>query len=338
LGLGISIPTLTGLPLAELVTAAVAAEAAGADTVWIPESWCLDPFGVLHAAGSATSRLRLATGVAVIAGRAPAVTAMAAQTLAQAFPGRVVLGLGAGHRETVEGWLGVPYDGTVAAMREYVAVVRQVWSGQALSAAGPRWQVADFRSAASPGPPPTLFLAALGRRMQELVADAAEGAILTMATPDLVREAAGRLPGRKLAASFLAGLDAGDEERARRSIAVYGFWKPLSPASGTPRPSGRRRTRGGGLGRGPPGFLGGRRGAADGDRGCAGPAGGSSGGLRAGRDRRPRRGVPVGGRHRGRAQTPHRFRPARSPVRRRPMCCGPGSTFLTRSSRPIKNG
>lgn len=223
--IGVSIPTLSGAPLAELVRAAAEAERIGCASVWVPESWCRDPFGVLHAMGAATASVRLATGVAVLASRTPTATAMAAQTLAEAFPDRVALGLGSGHAETVEGWHGVAHAASLAVVEEYVAVMRRVWSGEPLRPAGSRWRVQDFASATPrPASTPPLLLAALGPRMQALAARVADGAIMTMATVEAVAAAAPTLAGRELVASFLAGLDEADRPTARASIAGYAFW------------------------------------------------------------------------------------------------------------------
>lgn len=223
--IGISVPTLTRAPLAELVAAASVAERGGCETVWVPESWCRDPFGVLHAMGNATRRIQLATGVAIMASRTPTAMAMAAQTLAEAYPGRVLLGLGAGHAETIEGWHGVTHDSSLAALAEYIAIIRQVWSGQPLHAAGARWRVSDIASAApQQTSAPPIMVAALGPRMQALAAHAAEGAVLTMVSTDAVRASAHRLAGKSLAASFMAGLDDADRQTARASVALYGFW------------------------------------------------------------------------------------------------------------------
>jgi alkanesulfonate monooxygenase SsuD/methylene tetrahydromethanopterin reductase-like flavin-dependent oxidoreductase (luciferase family) len=110
-------------------------------------------------------------------------------------------------------------------IEEYVAVVRQVWSGAPLHPAGGRWHVQDFASAvprSTPSPP--LLLAALGPRAQALAARIAEGAIMTMATVEAVAAAAPTLAGKEVVASCLAGVDEADRPAARASIAGYAFW------------------------------------------------------------------------------------------------------------------
>jgi alkanesulfonate monooxygenase SsuD/methylene tetrahydromethanopterin reductase-like flavin-dependent oxidoreductase (luciferase family) len=150
---------------------------------------------------------------------------MAAQTLAEACPDRVALGLGSGHAETVEGWHGVAHTTALADLEAYVAVIRQVWSGEPLRPVGSRWPVQDFASAvprSTPAPP--LLLAALGPRARALAARIADGAIMTMATVEAVAAAAPTLTGKELVASFLAGLEEADRPAARASIAGYAFW------------------------------------------------------------------------------------------------------------------
>src|SRR4029450_9443842 len=64
----------------------------------LPEEYrrTLDPFVALGAAAAVTSRIRLGTGVCLIAQRDPIVTAKAAATLDHVSGGRLVLGIGYG--------------------------------------------------------------------------------------------------------------------------------------------------------------------------------------------------------------------------------------------------
>jgi alkanesulfonate monooxygenase SsuD/methylene tetrahydromethanopterin reductase-like flavin-dependent oxidoreductase (luciferase family) len=113
----------------------------------------------------------------------------------------------------------------LAALEEYVAIVRQVWSGQPLQQVGERWHVQDFASALPPrAPVPKLLVAALGPRARALAARVADGAIMTMATVEAVAAAAPALAGKELVASFIAGLDEADRAAARASVAGYAFW------------------------------------------------------------------------------------------------------------------
>src|SRR5438132_14037675 len=70
------------------------AERLGADSVWVPEFWGYDALTPLGFLAASTSTIRLATGIAQLGARTPAMLAMSAMSL-QALPGgRFVLGTG----------------------------------------------------------------------------------------------------------------------------------------------------------------------------------------------------------------------------------------------------
>lgn len=109
------------LPLAQ------EAERAGYDSVWTAEAWGSDAFTPLTWIAAHTSRIRLGTGIAQMAARSPAATAMQALTLDHLSGGRMMLGLGLSGPQVVEGWYGRPFPAApLAATREYVEVIRQV--------------------------------------------------------------------------------------------------------------------------------------------------------------------------------------------------------------------
>lgn len=107
---------------------------------------------------AATERLVVATGIASIYARDATNMNAAALSLAEAYPDRFVLGIGASHRVNVES-RGHGYGKPVATMRAYI---------DQLEAAG--------YEAAPPSNPPALVLAALRERMLTLAADCSTGA------------------------------------------------------------------------------------------------------------------------------------------------------------------
>src|SRR5262245_46050149 len=84
------------LPWPEFETIVGTAEDTGYESVFVPEISGREGFATLAAAASATSRIRLGTGVVTMWSRTPTVTAMAAATVHERSGGRLVLGLGAG--------------------------------------------------------------------------------------------------------------------------------------------------------------------------------------------------------------------------------------------------
>jgi len=102
-------------------------ERMGFDSVWTAEAYGSDALTPLTWIGAQTERIKLATGIVQMSARTPAATAMAAITIDQLCPGRMVLGLGASGPQVVEGWYGQPYRRPLARTREYVSIMRQVF-------------------------------------------------------------------------------------------------------------------------------------------------------------------------------------------------------------------
>jgi F420-dependent oxidoreductase-like protein len=104
------------------------AEDLGFDSVWAAEAYGADAFTPLAVIAGQTRRIRLATGIAQLAARTPTNCAMIAQTLdALAGEGRVLVGLGVSGPQVVEGWYGQPWGRPARRLRDYVAIMRQIW-------------------------------------------------------------------------------------------------------------------------------------------------------------------------------------------------------------------
>jgi probable F420-dependent oxidoreductase len=131
----------------------------GYGAIWFPEARGKEAF--THAAlllGGGT-RVAVATGIASIWGRDPMTAAAAAATVAEAFPGRLVVGLGVSHRPSVEELRGQRYGSPLAKMAAYLDAMA----------------TATYQAAEPPERPPVV-LAALGPRMLTLAAERTAGA------------------------------------------------------------------------------------------------------------------------------------------------------------------
>ncbi len=107
------------------------AEALGFDSVWSGETWGTDGFSPLAFIAALTSKIRLGTSIVHVDGRTPVTTAMTAQTIdALAGGGRFLLGLGTSGPQVVEGWHGRPWGRPNYRLRDNVAIMRKVWSGE----------------------------------------------------------------------------------------------------------------------------------------------------------------------------------------------------------------
>jgi probable F420-dependent oxidoreductase len=165
--------------------------------------WSWEVFGreALTNAGlllCATQRLVVGTGIANMWARDPVAMAAAQRTLAEAYPGRFVLGIGVSHAPIVDA-RGHRYQRPLDKLRGYL---------DAMDAAP--WQ----------GPPlveePARVLAAMGPRMLELAAERAAGALLYNNPPEVTASARSVLGARPLLAVEQAVLVEDDPAQARR--------------------------------------------------------------------------------------------------------------------------
>jgi alkanesulfonate monooxygenase SsuD/methylene tetrahydromethanopterin reductase-like flavin-dependent oxidoreductase (luciferase family) len=171
------------VPVPRLTELARLAEAAGYDSVWVPEGSGRDAFSQLVAHALATSRIALGTGIVTIYPRSAPILAMTVATLDQVSNGRAILGLGIGHRELLVSGHGVPFDRPVGRMRDYVAGIRAILGRDATPDGSFRL---DFTPARSSVP---IWIAALGPQMCALAGEVADGVLLNWATPEAVAEA-----------------------------------------------------------------------------------------------------------------------------------------------------
>ena len=133
-----------------IIDLAKAVEERGLDSVWLPEHThiptsrrtpypdggelpdeyrrCLDPFVALTAAAMAAPRLRVGTGILLVAQHDPIVAAKAAATLDLVSGGRLSLGIGFGWNEDEMNDHGVEYRTRRAKGREHVLAMRALWS------------------------------------------------------------------------------------------------------------------------------------------------------------------------------------------------------------------
>ncbi len=164
------------LPGGDVVAFARSAEAAGYDTLWTQETAGRDPFALLGHLAARTERIGLAVGVAVVYGRDPVAMRGGAATVHELSGGRMLLGLGSSHRDTVSEVRGHEYGGPLTVMRDYLAA----------------YEAAPYRGPEPYGPPPVV-LAALRARMLALAASAADGAFPYLVPETYVPGARARL-------------------------------------------------------------------------------------------------------------------------------------------------
>ncbi len=142
-------------------------ESLGYGALWLPETVGRDPFAHAALLLDRTERLVVATGIANIFHRHPGVMHQAQHTLAEQSGNRFLLGIGVSHAPMVAGVRKLDYSKPLTHMREYLAGMAE-----------------SMYLAPAPSEPPKTVLAALGPKMLELAATAADGAHPYLTTPE----------------------------------------------------------------------------------------------------------------------------------------------------------
>lgn len=157
------------------------AERMGVDSVWVPEFWAFDALTPLGYLAAVTSTIRLATGIAQLGARTPAMLAMSALSLQALSGGRFILGLGASGPQVMEGWHGVRFDRPLQRTRETIEIIRTIAAGDRLEYGGqiytlplPGGQGRSIRIPV-PGAQVPIYLASLGPANLRLTGELADG-------------------------------------------------------------------------------------------------------------------------------------------------------------------
>jgi 5,10-methylenetetrahydromethanopterin reductase len=162
-----------------MVEAGKAAEAAGFESAWVAETRLTrDAVTGVTALLLGTSRIRVGSAAINVFTRGAGLIAVTWATLAEAAPGRVVLGLGVGS----EGPLaqqGYRVDHPVTRLREMVEGVRAAWTADApFSAGGIHVRFDELTLEVRPVPLPAVYLCVSGPRALGLAGRIADGVVL----------------------------------------------------------------------------------------------------------------------------------------------------------------
>ena len=192
-----------GQKVARMTAGARAAEAAGFESLWVPQ--IPDEFDAMTAAalmGDATSTIEIGTAVVPIQTRHPVAMAQQALATQEACLGRFTLGLGPSHHWIVEDMLGLTYDKPAVRIRHYLDVLEVAFAGPGpVDVENDDFTVHNPLDVTNLGPTPIL-LAALAPVMLRIAGERTDGTILWMAYE---RAIAGHVAPRLTAAAAAAG-------------------------------------------------------------------------------------------------------------------------------------
>jgi probable F420-dependent oxidoreductase len=175
------------------------AEAAGFDYGWLFDSHVLwrEPYVLLTLMAQASTRLRLGTCVTNPATREPSVTASTLAVLDEVSGGRMDLGIGRG--DSARRMLGKPPT-TMATLEESIVVIKSLVEGRSVTFEGTELSLPWTGGWTLP-----VWVAGYGPMALAMTGRVADGVILQLGDPDLIRwfvsqlreaeAAAGRAPG-----------------------------------------------------------------------------------------------------------------------------------------------
>ncbi|MCP3853314.1 MAG: LLM class F420-dependent oxidoreductase [Actinomycetia bacterium] len=178
-----SIP-FSGIPLhahAELMRELVDL---GYTDVWSSEADGADGFTPLVLASQQAPELRC--GVAIIPAftRAPAVMAQSVASLADAAPGRFVMGIGSSSNVIVERWNGIPFEQPYQRTRDMVRFLKGALAGEKITHEYETFSVNGFRLGLVPEQQPKILVAALREGMLKMAGREGDGAIINWLSAD----------------------------------------------------------------------------------------------------------------------------------------------------------
>ena len=200
----------------------------GYTDVWSAEAGGADAFTPLALASAWAPRLRLGTAIVPAFTRGAPTIAQSAAALADAAPGRFVLGIGSSSDVIVRNWNGIPFDKPYERVRDVVRFLRTALTGAKVTETYETFTVDGFRLLQVPEQPPRIVVAALRPGMLRLAGREADGAILNWLSADDVGKVvpyvhAGGPDKVIVARIFVAPTDDADTARAigRNLIAGY---------------------------------------------------------------------------------------------------------------------
>lgn len=168
-----------------ILRTALLAEELGYEAFSVSEGWGLDSIPILTEVALRTRRIRIVSGILSVWGRSPATLAMTAATLHDISGGRFILGLGASTRALAEGFHDIPFVHVADRMNHTVSTVRALLAGEAPALATVP-SARPIRLGLSSTPEVPIWLAALGDRSMQVVADLADGWMPFCITPQRV--------------------------------------------------------------------------------------------------------------------------------------------------------
>lgn len=187
------------------------AEKLGYDSIWITDHFNnRNVYVSLSFIANYTDRIKLGPGVTNPYLIHPVITAQSVASLNEVAPGRVLCGIGAGDRTTLE-MLGVKMKSPLTAMRESVELVKKQLNREKGAYEGKIYQAlpgSRFNFKVKTDIP--IYIGAQGPKMLQLAGEIGDGALINASHPDDIQRAVGLISkGAKKAGKSVDDVDIG---------------------------------------------------------------------------------------------------------------------------------
>jgi probable F420-dependent oxidoreductase len=195
---------------------------------WSAESGANDGFTPLVLAATWVPHARVGTAIIPAYTRGPGTLASSVSSLAEAAPGRAVIGIGSSSNVIVEQWNDVPFVKPYQRVRDTVRFLKKALAGEKIDETYESFRVKGFRLGRIPEVQPTFMIAALRSGMLKLAGRESDGAILNWLSAEDMKKVAPFVhqggPGKELVARLMvipSTNRAFVETVARRAICAY---------------------------------------------------------------------------------------------------------------------
>lgn len=177
-----------GKDLGSAIKRVQAAESLGYEAVFTTHTTGRDALITALAYARETTSIKVGTGVLPCFPRHPIALAIEAATVDEVSGGRLILGIGPSHKLTMETFYGIPMERPLTRMKEYVAILRSIFTTDGVSFDGEFYHALYRFLGYGARKDLPIFISALAPGMLRLVGEACDGDILWGCLPTYIRE------------------------------------------------------------------------------------------------------------------------------------------------------
>jgi 5,10-methylenetetrahydromethanopterin reductase len=172
---------------------AIQAEKRGFHHLWITDHFNnRNVYVTLTAAALYTEKMKLGPGVTNPYLINPVMTAQAVASLNEIAPGRIVLGIGAGDKTTLES-VGVEMEKPLTAVKETIEILREMMEGKSVTYEGQLFQARGAQFLFKPRGEIPIYVGAQGPKMLKMAGEIGEGVLINACHPKDVDYAVGQV-------------------------------------------------------------------------------------------------------------------------------------------------